>query len=221
MLLGIDLDIYDIGAIDEGDYYMKFHLCNDNDYFKWALVAVYDPSQAQHNEQFLTELVNLCSHEQLPILIGGDFNILRNPQEKNNSNYEHRWPFLFNSVIDGLNLRELEMSGRKYTWANSLTNPTYEKLHRVLMSTEWEENFPLSTVVALSRDILDHTPLLLNTRNTSSSNYQSMFKFELGWLLRDGFTDMVREVWNNVDDQIDSMKCWQSNIRRVRQHLWG
>jgi hypothetical protein len=136
MLLGIDLDIYDIGAIDEGNYYMKFHLYNKNDYFKWALVAVYGPAQAQHKEQFLIELVNLCSHEQLPILIGGDFNILRNSQEKNNSNYEHRWPFLFSSVIDGLNLRKLEMSGRKYTWADSLPNPTYEKLDRVLMSTE-------------------------------------------------------------------------------------
>jgi hypothetical protein len=98
MLLGIDLDIYDIGAINEGDYYVKFYLCNKNDYFKWALVAVYGSTQAQHKEQFLIELVNLCSHEQLPILIGGD------------SNYEHRWPFLFNSVIDNLNLRELEMS---------------------------------------------------------------------------------------------------------------
>jgi hypothetical protein len=52
MLLGIDLDIFDIGAIDERDYYVKFHLCNKNDYFKWALVAVYGPAQAQQKEQF-------------------------------------------------------------------------------------------------------------------------------------------------------------------------
>jgi hypothetical protein len=35
-------------------------------------------------------LVHLGSHEQLPILIGGDFNMLRNPSKKNNGNYEHR-----------------------------------------------------------------------------------------------------------------------------------
>jgi hypothetical protein len=55
MLLGIDLDIFDIGAIDEGDYYVKFHLCNKNDYFKWALVAVYGSAQAQQKEQFLID----------------------------------------------------------------------------------------------------------------------------------------------------------------------
>jgi exonuclease III len=97
------------------------------------------------------------SQECLPILIGGDFNILRSPLKKNNNNYNGRWPFLFNAVIDGLNLRELKMSGRKYTWANARDNPTYEKLDRILMSMEWEQKFPLSTVVAITREISDHT----------------------------------------------------------------
>jgi endonuclease/exonuclease/phosphatase family metal-dependent hydrolase len=54
------------------------------------------------------------------------------------------------------------MSGRKYTWANSREVSTYERLDRVLASTEWEERFPLSTVVALTREVSDHTPLLLS-----------------------------------------------------------
>jgi hypothetical protein len=69
------------------------------------------------------------------------FNILRNPSEKNNDNFNHRWHFLFNSVIDGLNLKVLEMSGRKFTSANSLKNPTFEKLDRILISIEWEQHF--------------------------------------------------------------------------------
>jgi hypothetical protein len=36
------------------------------------------------------------------------------------------------------------------------------------MTTEWEENFPLSMVRAIPREILDRTPLLLNSgANTS------------------------------------------------------
>jgi hypothetical protein len=46
------------------------------DNFKWALVAVYGPAQQNLKEQFLTELVNMRSHESLPLLIGGDYNIL-------------------------------------------------------------------------------------------------------------------------------------------------
>jgi hypothetical protein len=91
------------------------------------------------------------SHERLLILVGGDFNILRHAHEKNKENFEGRWPFLFNCIIDGLNFRELEMSGRRYNGANSLPNPTYEKIDRIFVLTEWELNHPLSTVVALPR----------------------------------------------------------------------
>jgi hypothetical protein len=67
----------------------------------------------------------MCSHENLLLLIGGGYNILRHPLEKNNDRYNECWPFLFNTIIDGLNVRELKMSGRKYTWANNLIVPTF------------------------------------------------------------------------------------------------
>jgi hypothetical protein len=88
---------------------------------------------------------------------------MRNSGEKNNERFHNRWPFLFNAIIDELNLRELEMLDRKYTWANNLSNMTFEKLDRVLVSTEWEEKFPLSTVHVLPRVISDQIPLLLNS----------------------------------------------------------
>jgi hypothetical protein len=128
---------------------------------------------------------------------------------------------LFNAVIDGLNLRELQMSGRKYTWANNLATPTFEKLDRVLLTTEWEEKFPLSTVQALAREVSDHTPLLLNSGEISRIATQPMFKFELGWLLRDGFLDMVRDIWANTTMGRTPMERWQGKIRRLRQHLRG
>jgi exonuclease III len=177
MLVGVDLQVVDIGAIHEGDYYVKFHLCNKADSFKWVLVAVYGPAQDDQKESFLAELVNMCSHESLPFMIGDDFNIMRRSEEKNNDRFNNRWPFLFNVVIDKLNMRELEMSGRKYTWANNLSSPTFEKLDQVLVTTEWEEKYPLTTVQALPRVISDHTPLLLNSSETSTSSHKPLFKF--------------------------------------------
>ena len=79
-------------------------------------------------------------------LWGGDFNIIRGPNEKNNDRYDDRWPSLFNAVINSVDLRELELSGCKFTWANSLPQPTFERLDRVLVSTEWEFKFPQDTV---------------------------------------------------------------------------
>jgi hypothetical protein len=45
ILVGVDLDVFDIGAIDKGEFYAKFHLCNKDTYFKWTLVAVYGHAQ--------------------------------------------------------------------------------------------------------------------------------------------------------------------------------
>jgi hypothetical protein len=36
-------------------------MCNKNNSFKWALVAVYGPAQDNFKESFLSELVNMCS----------------------------------------------------------------------------------------------------------------------------------------------------------------
>jgi hypothetical protein len=55
------------------------------------------------------------------------------------------------AVIDILDLREVSMIGRQFTWANSLPDPTYEKLDKVLMDAEWESKFPMVSVRALER----------------------------------------------------------------------
>jgi hypothetical protein len=128
ILVGVDQQLFDIGSIDEGEFYVKFQLSNKSDGFKWALAVVYGPTQVAHKENFLGELVRMCSQENLPLIVGGDYNILGHPFEKKNPNYDARWTFLFNAVIDGLNLRELEMFVRNFTWANNLATPTFEKL---------------------------------------------------------------------------------------------
>jgi len=80
--------------------------------------------------------------------------------------------------------------------------------------------YPLTTVLALTREISDHTPLLFSTNNLSSS-YQPQFKFELGWLLRDGFCEMVRDVWQSTLVEGSPIERWQAKIRRLRQYLRG
>jgi hypothetical protein len=91
------------------------------------------------------------------------------------------------------------------------------------LGMEWDEKYPLSTLVALSRDVSDYTPLLLHTGETRKGNQNSPFKLELGWLLRDGFYDMVKEIWTNENGGSSPMEKWWAKIRRVRQHLrgWG
>ena len=90
-----------------------------------------------------------------------------------------------------------------------------------MVTIVWEQKFPLASVQALTREISDHTPLLLDGGEPSHRGNARNFKFELGWLTRDGFFDLVKEVWESVDRGQSPMERWQNKIRRLRRFLRG
>jgi hypothetical protein len=73
-------------------------------------VGVYGAAQEAHKPYFLAELVQICEHETLPMLVGGYFSIIRQKEEKNNDNFNAHWPFIFNAIIESLDLREIILS---------------------------------------------------------------------------------------------------------------
>ncbi|XP_073353600.1 uncharacterized protein [Aegilops tauschii subsp. strangulata] len=204
-----------------GGFAVKFRVRSKADGFNWALVAVYGAAQPELKLEFLADLVQICGSEQLPILVGGDFNIIRRREEKNNDNFDGRWSFMFNTIIESLDLREIELSGRKFTWANTLPNPTFEKLDRVLASVEWEQKFPLVTVQALSRGISDHTPLFVDSGEATHVGNKNSFSFELAWFEREGFLDLVAREWAKDAGGRTSIERWQNKIRNLRSFLRG
>jgi hypothetical protein len=66
--------------------YLKFKLRNKGDHFEWVLIAIYGAVQEEEQEIFLRELIQVFNAENLPTLVGGDFNIIRSPKENNNNN---------------------------------------------------------------------------------------------------------------------------------------
>jgi hypothetical protein len=150
ILVGLTLKTLSVQKVANDDLCVKPRIKSKLDGFEWILVPVYGAVQDNHKAEFLAELVRLCEVETLPILLAGDFNILRRREDKSNNNSNPHWPFVFNEIIENLNLREIALSGRQFTWVSRRENPTYEKLDRVLASVEWEQKFPLVTVWALT-----------------------------------------------------------------------
>jgi len=163
ILLGVDLNVFDIRVIDEGNFYVKFALRIKPNDFKFVLYSVYGPAQSQNKSAFLVELTNTCSKETLPYMIAGDFNIMRTPQDKSSGDFDPKWPNIFNVFIKSLDLKEIRMLGCLFTLVGLGDNLTFEKLDRVLVTTEFETLFPLTTLEPSDRNISDHTPLVLNT----------------------------------------------------------
>jgi len=113
------------------------------------------------------------------------------------------------------------LTGRQFTWANSLSHPTDEKLDRVLMTTEWEFKYPLVTVHALDKGVSDHTPLLLDTGTPAFTGIAKPFKMELSWFYREDFYDRVVEIWNKPVRGQNSIQRWIKKIGALCKYLQG
>ena len=101
------------------------------------------------------------------------------------------------------------------------TDPTYEKLNRVLMTTEWELKYPLVMLHALDRGVSDHTPLLLETGDPAFSGHPKQFKMELSWLSHEDFKEKVKEIWIQPVVGQNSVQRWNRKMGALRKHLRG
>jgi exonuclease III len=116
ILVGINAQTLLVKNIDNGKFCVKLHIRSKFDGFEWILIPVYGAAQEAYKSAFLSELVRTCEDENLPMLLAGDFNILRRREDKSNNNFNPRWIFVFNAIIENLNLREIVLSGRQFTW---------------------------------------------------------------------------------------------------------
>lgn len=72
---------------------------------------MYGPAHEEGREQFLLELSQICAKNTSPMIIGGDFNIIRFGSEKNKKFCSNKWSDMFNKIINTHELRVLAMNG--------------------------------------------------------------------------------------------------------------
>jgi hypothetical protein len=105
--------------------------------FRWVMIIVYGPVNHELSRDFLEEIGDVHNQSVLPVLIGGDFNLIREVSDKNSNNIDFQMMDLFNSFIGEHHLRELKRSGQK-------ERPIMVNLDRVFFFMGWEERYPLS-----------------------------------------------------------------------------
>jgi hypothetical protein len=59
-----------------------------------------------------------------------------------------------------------------------------------------------------------------NSKCPTKNYFRSItFAIELGWLLKDGFYDMVTDIWQKKRKGSTSMEIWQNKTRSLRKYL--
>lgn len=103
----------------------------------------------------------------------------------------------FNNFVDQLEMMNLPMLGRNFTWCNSLDGDRWSRIDRFLLDPIWVEKFRFK-LWGLPRLVSDHCPLLLmeNERNWGPRP----FRFLNAWTLHPSFMTIVQKSW--LDSQV-------------------
>lgn len=170
----------------------------------WLLTNVYGPQDAANKILFLDEL--LLVGQQLvtrPWCVVGDFNLLLADSDKNNSNVNKRLIGRFRNMMDSLEVQEVYLFGRRYSWSSEQENPTLTKIDKVLVNAGWEDLFRDAHLQALSSSASYHSPLLLAC--DIMMHRPRRFKFESFWSRLEGFDDFVKETWESAQTGSDAI----------------
>jgi hypothetical protein len=123
---------------------------------------------------------------------------------------------MFKSIINICEMREIDMSGGQFTWSNNQAVPTLEKLDRFIVSREWELLFPLTTVHKLTREVSDHSPIIIDTME-GKENQRREFRFEKRWLKEEDFLHRVDRIWAQPVRARDSLARFQAKLKLVKK----
>lgn len=166
------------------------------DDLSFAITNVYGPCDHASKPLFLQSLGHLASGISCPWTIMGDFNIPLRPSDKSTTNFNMFEANLFSSTINTLQLQDLPLLDRRYTWSNQQDEPILVRLDRALANMAWATKFPDTSLSSLTRTTSDHVPLCLTAQTTIPK--ASVFRLDRSLLCNPIFLDKVAANWASV-----------------------
>lgn len=197
ILLGVKEDTFEVEDMDQGEFFVSMLLTHKRSNLRWEIIIVFVPADHRRSSAFLAELSAKVESCHTPVVVAGDFNLIRSPEDKSSDNVDFPRMHMFNDCIANLPLRKITRVGGRYMWTNNRVDPIRSVLDRVLVSVDWELAYPLCSLRAITRIGSDHCPLLLSTGGGPPPKL-NRFHFENFWLLPSGFVEMVRSNWEAV-----------------------
>lgn len=109
-------------------------------------------------------MIDLMCNKNGCWLLGGDFNTIRCREEKVGSHIDAGSMSDFSTFINDLQLIDLQMGGRNYTWYMR-NGEAMSRLDRFLLSQEMLNALESCVQLGLKRKISDHCPVILKPDN--------------------------------------------------------
>ena len=164
------------------------------------------------------ELLDMKLELEYPLLLMGDFNEVRKPDERkgcisfNNSMIE------FDSWINEMGLVEVPLIGRKFTWRRGASS---SRIDRVLAEPQWLQNIPTLRLSAIRCSLSDHIPLLVKSEevNWGAKPFRSID----AWFSHPGFLKFVEEEWKGYGEMnvLEKFRNLKVALKKWNKEIFG
>lgn len=165
------------------------------------VVNIYAPCGLEEKRQLWLELEDWRSRnssvERLCIM--GDFNAVRDSRERRGivaeSSQFRRETAQFNEFIDSMELVDIPMSGKNFTWFRP-NGSSMSRLDRCLVTLAWLDSWPHCVQHVLDREFSDHCPIVL--KHMDQEWGPKPFRVLNCWLKDPRFHKFVEDGWNGL-----------------------
>ncbi|KAL2249828.1 UNVERIFIED_CONTAM: hypothetical protein Sindi_2456500 [Sesamum indicum] len=131
-----------------------------------AITVVYGANEIADRRELWGSLENLTLQcVDIPWLVGGDFNTVRDMSEVCGTSGDIRMAMNeFNTCIQNTTLLPLPMQGEWYTWHNRSIGDRnlWKRLDRMLTNDTWTARFPTAYYSCLTPRTSDHSPMVIH-----------------------------------------------------------
>ncbi|KAI0513412.1 hypothetical protein KFK09_009432 [Dendrobium nobile] len=164
----------------------------------WIVASIYGSTNALLRRSLWSDIEKHCSND-LPMIVGGDFNCLLSQAEKRGGKKFclTQGSKDFSNFMIANDLHELSSMGSKFTWCNNKNGNAriLEKLDRCLINSQALNSLQIAIVKHLPRIASDNCPLLLEIYKPKEK-FNREIRYEETWVSYYGATTLVKNIWN-------------------------
>lgn len=158
------------------------------------ITNIYGPIDSAKKTNFWDELKRLYLIGNFPTVHFGDFNAVRNCEERSSGLVSGRERKSFNNYFIDCEMLEFVKEGCKFSFSNKQAEPTLSKLNRFTTNISWFDLFPGLVEVSLGFYGSDHRVLILKPYQEARAGPKP-FRFQPHWFDHHELMAHIRDWW--------------------------
>uniref|UniRef100_M1DHQ7 AP endonuclease/reverse transcriptase n=1 Tax=Solanum tuberosum TaxID=4113 RepID=M1DHQ7_SOLTU len=209
---------YEVTVESSSEQQLTVLLQNQPLSLSFYVTIVYAKCDSIQRLELWDELFSIANRMDKPWIIGGDFNVVLNSEEKigglpvRDADCED-----FKTCIESCDLAQVKFKGSPFTWWNGRdgNDCIFERLDRILTNLKFQNSFSHSEVDHLPRTGSDHAPMLL-TCDDRCIIHRKPFKFLNFWTEHESFKEVIRLNWDTSISE-NTFLYFKRKIRKIKR----